>query len=345
MDLESESSVLESVEDNDGLICEVETIEEKLVSASTTVETSPPISKGFGLRKWRRRIRRDLVKDTSVNLEKSKVLKRVLSGPVDPQAKHMHFPEDDVKQDSVGSVGSVNSVVGFAIAGSSHGPGLAFVAGMDSDNSEDRSSKSSTAARGPKVMSHSWDKHRAKYLSGKSVISSGGSSKQRKSSVEKSKKLRGERIKIEKENSHSSMESADSRSSNFVFMQGASFSLSSREQGGRRMMDYNEDNSDHDAYTSKRKDKVGEEEEEEGETEDYSQGESVEESQIKNNGSSNNLDPLTEAFNSFHTLQEALKNGSNFIIWFCYFDFDGCCIIVIVVFINQSLNDSNTGSS
>ncbi|ESQ42817.1 hypothetical protein EUTSA_v10013313mg [Eutrema salsugineum] len=276
MDLESESSALESVEDN-GLINEVETLGDKLVSASTAdndkqsnppVETSPPISKGFGLRKWRRRkVRRDLVKDnTSVNMENSKVMKR---------------------------------------SESSHGPSLAFSAGMDSDNSEDRSSKSSTAASGSKVRyerktGHSWGKQSAKY---KSVISLGDSGQPRKSSVEKSKKVRGERIKIEKENSHSSMESADSRSSNFVFMQGASYSLSSREQGGRRMMDYNEENSDHEAHTSNHKDNAREEEE----TEDYSQGDSVEESQIKNNGSSDNLDPLTEAFNSFHSLQEALK--------------------------------------
>ncbi|CAA7062609.1 unnamed protein product [Microthlaspi erraticum] len=106
------------------------------------------------------------------------------------------------------------------------------------------------------------------------------------------------------------MESADSRSSNFVFMQGASSSFSgSRETGGRRMVDYNDESSDHDdAHTSNRKDQVGEEEEEEEEgTGDHSQGESVEESQTKKNGSSDNLDPLTEAFNSYQNLQEALN--------------------------------------
>ncbi|AED96735.1 WPP domain-interacting protein 2 [Arabidopsis thaliana] len=289
MDLESESSVLESVEDNNGLIGDLDK------ELNSPVETSPLISKGFGLRKWKRRLRRDLVKDdTSVSMENSKALKRVLSGLVDPNAKQMHLPGPEVRQDSVGSVGSVNSVVGFVMGGESYGNGLAFAAGVDSDNSEDRSS----------TMSHSWDKHRGKVSGGKSVISSGDSSQQRKSSVEKSNKLRGERIKIEKENSHSSMESADSRSSNFVFMQGASYSLSSREQGGRRMMDYDDENSDHDAHTSKRKDNVEEEEEE---TEDYSQGDCVEESQIKSNGSSDNLDPLIVAVNSFQTLQEALQ--------------------------------------
>lgn len=108
MDLESESSALEV-----SLISKVESIDDgKLVSASASVEaeidekttteldkrlhspveTSPPIPKGFGLRKWKRRIRRDVVKDgSSVNIENSKVMKRVLSGVADPDAKQMHF--------------------------------------------------------------------------------------------------------------------------------------------------------------------------------------------------------------------------------------------------------------
>lgn len=52
------------------------------------------------------------------------------------------------------------------------------------------------------------------------------------------------------------------------------------------MMDYDQENSDHEAHAST---------------------ESVEESEIKNNGSSDNMDPLTEAFNSYHNLQEVLE--------------------------------------
>lgn len=57
------------------------------------------------------------------------------------------------------------------------------------------------------------------------------------------------------------------------------------------MMDYDQENSDHEALTST---------------------ESVEESpsEIKNNGSSDNTDPLTEAFNSYHNLQEVLEKGN-----------------------------------
>ncbi|CAN8301730.1 unnamed protein product [Cochlearia groenlandica] len=61
------------------------------------------------------------------------------------------------------------------------------------------------------------------------------------------------------------------------------------------MMDYTEETSDHDeASTSKMKVTVIEEDEGTG---DYSQG---------GNGSSCNVDPLSEASNSFHNLQEAL---------------------------------------
>ncbi|KAL0734870.1 hypothetical protein Bca4012_011080 [Brassica carinata] len=52
------------------------------------------------------------------------------------------------------------------------------------------------------------------------------------------------------------------------------------------MMDYDQENSDHDAHAST---------------------ESVEESEIKNNGSSDCRDPLTEAFNSYHNLQQVLE--------------------------------------
>ncbi|CAH8301464.1 unnamed protein product [Eruca vesicaria subsp. sativa] len=52
------------------------------------------------------------------------------------------------------------------------------------------------------------------------------------------------------------------------------------------MMDYDEENSDHEAHAST---------------------ESVQESEIKNNGSSDSMDPLTVAFNSYHNLQEVLE--------------------------------------
>lgn len=303
MDLESESSALESVDDN-GLIqqsasnvaddgrsldngsCSDESV--KLVSTSKSVEIdkqrnfdSPggggsytPVLKGQGLRKWRR-IRRDLVKDTSANIENSKALKRVLSAVGHSHGKQMQFQSPEVEQESQGSVGSVNMLKstgdGFDILGSTgydsrFVAGIGFSAGMDLEIDDDRSSKSSTAARAPKVIRYE-----------KPMISSGQGGKIR---VENSKKQRGESVDIDKENSYSSLES------------------DSRKQSGK-MMDYNGENGE----TSMRKDDAG------GEG-----GESIN----TNNRYSEELDPLTEAIDGFLALQDALEKGSHsefFLLW------------------------------
>ncbi|ESQ54633.1 hypothetical protein EUTSA_v10024990mg [Eutrema salsugineum] len=298
MDLESESSALESVDDN-GLIQQssINTGDDgrsldngsfsdesvKLVTASTATtsenETSvelakpvnfdspggaySPVSKGRGLRKWRR-LRRDLVKDTSANMENSKVLKRGLSGSAHSHGKQMQFQSPEAEQDSQGSVGSVNMlrnvVDGFEILRTGYDSrfmaGVGFSAGMDLEKDDDRSSKSSTAARAPKVIRYE-----------KPMISSGQRGKIR---VENSKKHRGDSVEIEKENSHSSLES------------------DSRKPSG--IMDYNGKNGDEadiNGETSKRNDYAG------GEGED--------------SRFSEELDPLVDTSYGFLSLQEALE--------------------------------------
>lgn len=238
-------------------------IVEPLDSLSTVPTKSPglsggsnPTTKGYGLKKWRR-IRRDFVKDSSVSVDSSKMLKRGLSGSLNP-AKPPYLSE--IKQNSEGSVGSANILVKnsgvndhlAAHASSSDSRfavGSTFTAGTDSENSEDRSSKSSTAASAPKarhdmnaVLGHARDKNRMKNLSGKSSGNSIQRVQQGKPRTETSKKPRGERVKIEKENSHSSMES-DSRSSNFVFMQG-NFSANSNGKQSGTLTNYDGENSD-----------------------------------------------------------------------------------------------------
>lgn len=238
-------------------------IVEPLDSPSTVPTKSPglsggsnPTTKGYGLKKWRR-IRRDFVKDSSVSVDSSKMLKRGLSGSLNP-AKPPYLSE--IKQNSEGSVGSANILVKnpgvndhlAAHASSSDSRfavGSTFTAGTDSENSEDRSSKSSTAASAPKarhdmnaVLGHARDKNRMKNLSGKSSGNSIQRVQQGKPRTETSKKPRGERVKIEKENSHSSMES-DSRSSNFVFMQG-NFSANSNGKQSGTLTNYDGENSD-----------------------------------------------------------------------------------------------------
>ncbi|CAA7025368.1 unnamed protein product [Microthlaspi erraticum] len=286
MDLESESSALESVDDNglsqqgainvadddDGRSLDNGSFSDesvKLVSTSsprrsteneTNVEIGKPmnfdsyspVSKGRGLRKWRR-IRRDLVKDTPANMENSKVLKRGLSGSAHSLGKQMAFQSPEVEQESQGSVGSVNmmrnSGDGFEIFGSGYDSrfvaGVGFSAGVDlGEDDDDRSSKSSTAARATKAIRYE-----------KAVIRG-------KSPGEIIKKHRGE--SVEKEDSHSSLES------------------DSRKQSGR-LMDYNGENGDEVGETSNRKD---------------------EETTNKNDLSS---EELAEAMNGFLNLQEVLE--------------------------------------
>ncbi|KAI3703120.1 hypothetical protein L6452_28876 [Arctium lappa] len=150
------------------------------------------------LKKWRRKPR-ELVKKTGSNLDGRK-------------------NEDLTESD--GSVSSLNTMVN--VNGDSGFGGTK----EDSENSEDRSSRSSTAASAPRK------KHEIVSLSGRnsgiSVVVPGD--QQRNGVIGTSKKARG--FKMEMENSHSSMGS-DSRSSNFVFVQGTNSIASKGKQSGR----------------------------------------------------------------------------------------------------------------
>nr|KYP59886.1 WPP domain-interacting protein 1 [Cajanus cajan] len=173
-------------------------------------------TKGFGLRKWKR-IRRNVVKDPNSSVDSGKALKRGLSGNAN-LSENQPFLRD-VKERSDGSSNMFGNVVfsdGNVIHGSSsdsryaHGSG--FVVGTDSENSEDRSSKSSTAASEPNL---SLEKSRSRNVNSKHLANSAQRVQQGKGRTESSKKPgEGGRVKIEKENSFSSLES-DSRSSNF----------------------------------------------------------------------------------------------------------------------------------
>ncbi|KAJ4849259.1 hypothetical protein Tsubulata_012953 [Turnera subulata] len=300
---------------------------------SQPVTAKSPAAKGFGLKRWRR-IRRDVVKETTANSDSSKALKRVLPSAVNP-SKSTHLSPVEIKQDSEqGSVGSVNMIKsnavvadGFANRGSSLESRLVaapvFAAGTDSENSEDHSSKSSTAASAPRmrydlpaVAGYAHQMNRTKILNGNGVGSSAQRVQQGKGHPEVSKKPRGEKVKIEKENSHSSMES-DSRSSNFVFMQG-NYSVTSNGKQGGASMNYDGENSD-DANAVEQP--FGEEvhpgfsQENVGEGEDVSEDGFVAEASWKSKeGKSENHqpatdeDPLLESILTLQSVQEALEN-------------------------------------
>ncbi|GMP51989.1 hypothetical protein CsSME_00017989 [Camellia sinensis var. sinensis] len=198
--------------------------------------------------------------------------------------------------------------------------GLDFSAGTDSENSEDRSSKSSTAASVPKsrhevqsMEGNARDKNRMKTLGVKTLVNSTQKGQQGKSRIETSKKARGERVKIEKENSHSSMES-DSRSSNFVFMQGTNNMMTSNGRQSGRSMNYDGENSD-EAQGGEQN--LGEEllsKENLGEFEDQSQEDlaadltwEVKEEKVEHHRSSTDRDPLVECIYTLQSAQEELE--------------------------------------
>ncbi|KAK4439629.1 WPP domain-interacting protein 2 [Sesamum alatum] len=366
MDLESECSVLGSVEDseeitNDAVSGDLENFgESKLqINGSCSVEnndnnelfpevkqtgaqvleslSSPPVDlrtevspsptmtrKGFGLKKWRR-IKRDANKGGDSSIATSKMVTQDLPYSGSNSSKRVQvYPES--KQKSDGSVSSTNALVrsldGFAqLDDSGLGLGPPFAAGTDSENSEDQSSKSSTAASAPRmkyeipvVGGFPLDKGRMRSLSGKNLTHSQQRSQQGKGRIESTKKARGERVKIEKENSHSSLES-DSRSSNFVFMQGTYFTNNGTQN--ERPKDYDGENGDevqgseqdNDGHRGVYGRRDGEDGCEESSPEDVVADSSseVKEERSENHGSSRDQDPLIESIFALQSALEALE--------------------------------------
>ncbi|XP_047151072.1 WPP domain-interacting protein 2-like [Vigna umbellata] len=192
------------------------TVDEVEVDSEEGVNSKGTPTKGVGLKKWKR-IRRNVVKDPNSSADSGKVLKRGL--PANPNLSEKQPYLRDVKERSDGSSDMFGNVVfsdGNVIHGSSsdsrYALGSGFVVGTDSENSEDRSSKSSTAASEPKLRP---EKNRSKNVNSKHLPNSAQRVQQGKGRTESSKKPGGGgRVQIEKENSFSSLES-DSRSSNF----------------------------------------------------------------------------------------------------------------------------------
>ncbi|KAI3940532.1 hypothetical protein MKW98_024939 [Papaver atlanticum] len=291
---------------------------------------TPPTRKGFGLKKWRR-IRRDFVKDESAGLDLNRILKRGA-----PNAAEIAKPRDssaEIKLKSEGSAASEESSVkspdlldGFVPKGSSLdstvGVGSAFAFGTDSENSGDRSSKSSTAASAPRMRNDfhtltgsARDKHKVKNLSGRSSSNSVQKVQQVKGKVDTSKKSRGERDKYDNENSYSSIES-DLRSPNIVFSQIGAFGNSNRRQS-EVCSNYDEENSEKGQTSDLHAgdgDQKGYCKQNGCDIEDISQndvsgGGSLEEKgeEIESNRTHAEWDPLVKSIISLQAVQEALE--------------------------------------
>ncbi|KAK6149476.1 hypothetical protein DH2020_017001 [Rehmannia glutinosa] len=351
MDLESECSVLESVEDNEEI--SNDSVPQKLGNISESkvqnngfsvvenndnndlfpevkqkgadvseytnsphVDLKPEVSpsptmarRGYGLKKWRR-IRRDSNKGGDSTIDTGKMVMHELSNSSVNSSKRMQYAEKEAKSEV--SFSSTNAVVrsfdGFPVLDDSGlGLGPSFAAGTDSENSEDRSSKSSTAASAPKIkyetpviVGFPRDNSRIRSLSGKNLTHSVQRGLQGKGGVETTKKARGVRVKIEKENSHSSLES-DSRSSNFVFMQGTY--STNNGIGNQRPKHYDGENGDEvpgrdgeGGYENlPREDVVADSSWE------------VKDDRSENHGSSRDEDPLVESMFALQSVQEALE--------------------------------------
>ncbi|KAK4355115.1 hypothetical protein RND71_024086 [Anisodus tanguticus] len=253
---------------------------------------SSPTTKGFGLKKWKR-MKRDARKDgDSSSVNSDKLLKRGLASPVGNSAKGVNFSAGKI-QKSDGSVSSTNAVCrshgvlvdGFGVIGDSGlGIGPIFNAVSESENSEDRSSRSSTAASAPRARYQS-DKY---WLRSLNLGTSGQQLHQGKSRAETSKKARGER-------------------GNYATSNGTK---------GERSMIYDGESSD-EAQDSERpigeELRAGLESGNDRESENVSQADlaaespwEIKEEKSENQGSSTDHDPLMESIFSFQATQEAL---------------------------------------
>ncbi|XP_042010373.1 WPP domain-interacting protein 2-like [Salvia splendens] len=333
--MENDCLVRELIEDNEGIASDL--ILDKLGSASESkvqangshgvensdrdelnlkgadvelkpdVSTPTPTRKGFGLKKWRR-IKRDVNRDGDSGTDAVAVVAQ-------DSPREVSSNPSKRAQKSEGSVSSTNAVVrnfdGSALLDeSSLGLSPLFAAGTDSENSEDRSSKSSTAASAPRMRyeipvigGFPRDKSKISSYNGKNLTHAVQYGQHGKGRIEASKKARGERVKIEKENSHSSVES-DSRSFNFVFMQGA-FSLNN----GRLSEGINE-------YDGQNGDEVqgigkqGKDGNQSGYGNDSGRGgfeDFSPEEENENHGPIRDKDPLSESMRALQSAQEALE--------------------------------------
>ncbi|XP_075476788.1 WPP domain-interacting protein 1-like isoform X2 [Primulina tabacum] len=366
MDLESEISVLESVENN-GRVDNVSAVgnlgdldEAKVQNNGYCVEENsgpggspsetkgkkseilgsvslPPsvidrdvspsstmTKKGGGLKKWRR-IKREpnKVGDSSVQTG-SLTINEVLNLGGNSGKRVQFDPER--KQRSDGSVSSTNAILrssdDFALLDDS---GLqmrpSFSAWTDLGNREDQRSKSSTTESSPRVRGEAptvvgflHDKRRIPSLSVKDLTHSVRRGMQGKGKIDTGKKSKGGKVKIEKENSHSSTES-DSRSYNFVFMHGMPYTRNGIRT--EKSIDYNEESGDEDQGIEHRLSnglhndfhKNGEGGYKDALTEDVGADSSWEtkDDRSQNNGSSMNMDPLAESIFGLQSVGEMLE--------------------------------------
>lgn len=293
--------------DQEGIVAEL--------GSEEAVNSKGAPRKGVGLKKWKR-IRRNVVRDHNSSADESgKVLKRGLSG-----SGNVNLSENlrGVKEKNDGSSSAFGNVVfsdGHAIRGSStdsrYAVGSGFVVGTDSENSEDRSSKSSTAASEPKVRH---EKGRgSRNTNSKNLVNSAQKVQQGKGWIESSAKPGGGgRVKFEKENSISSLDS-DSRS-NYKQAVFSTVTSNGKHSGNPHVYDGDNDGeaNTNEHFTEEHEAGYGNEN---GEDEDLQENSAANQSwdapeeKSENNQSTSAEDPLIESIRSLQAVQEALEEG------------------------------------
>lgn len=304
-------------------------------SSNSNLEVNPAPTKGYGLKKWRR-ITRDLNKDASEGVDSNMILKRRLSVPPkvrdDNRATNVVDGEPETPTPSVGSLRSVEAVEAVALdqelvqlvtAGG-------FSIGADSDNSEDRSSKSSTAASVPKQrheIGFGRDRTRIKNVGGRGWGNSLYQRTQRgRGGVDVSKKIRGDQGRIEK-NSPSSIES-DLRSSNVRFMRWGSGA--SNGKYSEKSLNFDEEHGDEAQTCEEVRSGYYKEN---GVAEDLLRGdldpdlvEDEKNVDRENSRPLSGVDPFVETVAMLQAAQEALETG---ILLFNVFIYDFCYLLVL----------------
>ncbi|XP_020594101.1 WPP domain-interacting protein 1-like [Phalaenopsis equestris] len=191
-------------------------------SDTAVVESKSVVTKGSGLRKWRR-IKRDLKKDGSSSADSAQILKRRLTNTEPSKSDEenkLKSKAEEEGEDSAPSLESRNAYINSPPVGTGsldleleRLASGGFSIGVDSDNSEDHSSKSSTATSAPRLrhemLASGKERGRQKNFGGRGSSRLGFQKVQqsRDGTVDVSKNTKGDLARYEKENSISSVES------------------------------------------------------------------------------------------------------------------------------------------
>ncbi|KAK1268761.1 WPP domain-interacting protein 2 [Acorus gramineus] len=220
------------VHDPDPPTAEISTHGEETVSvagttgspSSVAVSEAKTPTKGLGLRRWRRRARSDPGKDGAFVGDPNRALKRGLPNAVAEPVKVRGGAvagagDDDTPLSPVEA--SVASAKDSRDSGSIDGRGMGIpipdaitfsLGAMDSENSEDRSSVNAQKSRHGSLFGTGGSRERSA-RGARSVAAAKAAQRGKSGSVDSMKKIRGgDRVRFEKENSMSSVES-DLRSS------------------------------------------------------------------------------------------------------------------------------------